>query len=171
VGVAIGESRGTSDAAGESIGLTFQSTPLARHKLVQSETGNLLHSVTDQLSMVMNKLAALPERTVLVKCQGLGTPFLLRVHDIGDPYADLGLVRSPSWRADDLQSFLRSVHDVHSIYFTPTAEGERELERQRLERFLLPRHQVAAPLHLADSQAQTTDLGSERRQTENPFGS
>ena len=65
----------------------------------------------DQLAKLMNVLASLPDRTLLVKCKGMGSPFLLEVHAVSPARADEARVAS----------FLGQVRSAHACYFDPRA--------------------------------------------------
>ena len=123
------ETTGASDAVGRSRTVTRGKTPLARHRIVRVPTGSLVRSVQDQLAEVMNRLASLPDRTVLVKCKGLGAPFLMQVHDVLDPYDEAGITRSPGGRVYELSRYLDAVRAWHGYYFVPPVEREDRVGR------------------------------------------
>ncbi len=104
--------------------MTRGKTPLAKHRIVSRPTGGLLRSVPDQIAAVMNALASLPDRVVMVKCKGMGAPFLMQVHDVLDPYAEAGQTRSPSWREMELARYADAVQAAHGYYFTPPERTE-----------------------------------------------
>jgi hypothetical protein len=157
-GFSTGEARGDAETTGVSqsssssqqhtVGFTagVQETPLARHKIVQRPSGHLQVSVQDQLYAIMNCLAGLAERLVLVKCKGMGSPFVVKVHEVQDPYVERKLVRSPAWKTDETQRYLRSIYSAHPYYFVEaqrhrvSAAGSdpvRELDADRRSRMSL----------------------------------
>lgn len=131
-GLSLGLTRGRAEGQAVSVGVTFQKTPLARHRFLKVPNGKTVVAVADQFYGVMNLLAALPERTVLMKVKGMESPFMLQVHDVEDPYAAAGQPdRSAAWRAHDRAEFLKRVYEA-PFYFTPTDADHRG----RVERFL-----------------------------------
>jgi hypothetical protein len=54
-----------------------------------------------------------------VKCKGMKHPFIIKVHDVIDPYVLKGLIRSSAWKDDDLRCFVERVRAAHSYFFRP----------------------------------------------------
>lgn len=114
-----GTTQGQADASGTSIGVSANETYLAKHKITQLPSGKQAVSVQDQIAKVMNTLASLPDRRVLVKCKGLGFPFLLDVHAVIDPYVEKQLVRTQSYKEWEYRLLLEKINAAHAYYFVP----------------------------------------------------
>lgn len=106
-GTSVGHTHGTADAAGASVSFGVTQTPLARHKLVEEETGRLKTAIPDQLARIANLIASLADRTLLVKCKGFPVPFLMKVHDVAPP------------KPADVEGFLRRMRAAHPCFFDP----------------------------------------------------
>lgn len=125
------ESFGNADAEGGSVGMSYNEAWRARHKITEKFSGKLVKSVQDQLYAIMNDMASLPDRMVLVKCKGMQSPFLLRVHEVRDAYEEKRIREkkrvpySPSWRASDLRVLFERIQAAHGFYFVPQADAER----------------------------------------------
>ena len=132
-GLSLGAMQGASVGEGVTLSINVQKAPLARHKIqTDKPTGQLVVSVQDQLFAIMNKLASLPGRRVLVKCLGMGMPFLMDIHEVLDPYAALGKPpRCLAWQEDDREKFLERVYGA-PWYFVPKADDQAA----RVRRFL-----------------------------------
>ncbi len=118
-GRSVGRTSGESDTAGVSAGVSFNETYLAKHRINAVASGKLLTSVPDQIAQVMNRLASLPDRRALVKCKGLGVPFLVDVHEVRDPWSERQLIRTPRWKEMEVERFLEQIHAAHRYYFAP----------------------------------------------------
>lgn len=140
--VAVGEGETTGESRGQTSGValgtghtatrTTGKTPLAKQKIVSRPTGSLVRSVMDQIAGLMNLIASLPDRVVMVKCKGLGAPFLMQVHEVLDPYEDAGKTRPQSWKDAELRAYIDAVQAAHPYYFTAADECE-----DRIARFLM----------------------------------
>ncbi|HEX3152342.1 MAG TPA: DUF87 domain-containing protein [Gemmataceae bacterium] len=140
-GIGTGKARMQSEAEAESkatakshsIGTTdsvntgLSVAPLAKHEVEIYDTANLKRSVPDQLAEFMKIVASLPDRVVFVKCKGMDRPFLLRVHDLTDPYDDavaagkmefVPLTRA--WRDRELDLYIARVVAAHPYNFVPS---------------------------------------------------
>lgn len=126
VGASSGESTGAthseSKGGGTSRGRTTQLTPLQRVKIQRLPSGKLVIAREDQLAAVMKLLATLPEQIVLCKAQGMGSPFIVRVHDVRDPYEQKGMFRSRAFREAMRKRYLERVYAAHPFYFVPKDE-------------------------------------------------
>jgi TraM recognition site of TraD and TraG len=127
MGMALGLAKGKTHGKSASVGMTMQKTPLAKHKFTKTPTGGLVVSVQDQFTGVMNHLASLAERMVLVKVKGMASPFLMEVHNVKEPRAALG----KKAKNEDVQAFLARVYQA-PFYFKPTDDAHRG----RIARFL-----------------------------------
>ena len=150
-GDSFGITSGTSDAHGGSEGVSFTETWRPVHKITEKFSGKLVTSVQDQLAFVMNQLASLPDRMVLVKCKGMGSPFLLRVHEVLDAYEERRIRESkkvpysPAWREADLQRLLERIRTAHSYYFVPRDSDHNAKLEQLLEREIAPDEPLEKP--------------------------
>lgn len=125
-GESTGETHTDSKGGGTSRGITTSLTPLQRVRIERLPSGRLVISVEDQIAAVINILASLPERMVLCKAQGMGSPFILRVHDVRDPYEEKGMFRSPAFREAMRKKYLERVYATHPFYFVPEDEEDDE---------------------------------------------
>ncbi len=121
-GQSVGDTAGISATQTSGVALSFNQVPLQLQSIDDVRTGHLVTSVQDQLASVMQRLASLPDRMVLVKCRGMGFPFILRVHEVVDPYVQRKLFRCAAWRADDLRRYVARIRKAHSCYFLPSFE-------------------------------------------------
>jgi hypothetical protein len=141
LGFSLGITKGRTEGEGLNVGVTFQKTPLARHRFLKVPNGKTVVSVSDQFHEVMNMLAALTERTVLMKVKGVAAPFLLEVHEVEDPYLACGQPdRCKEWRDDDREQFLERVYAA-PFYFVP----QWDEHRGRVARFLGPAAAAGSP--------------------------
>jgi len=128
---------GAADGQNAGVAMTFQKIPLAQHDVSDVDSGSLKRSVSDQIAKVMNDLAALPDRRVLVKCKGLARPFLLDIHDVTDSYVErYGEKMNPEVKAQQWDTLLKKLHATHPYYFVPreTAGSAGELDQLAGER-------------------------------------
>jgi len=107
-------------------------SPLGKHRFVRGPSGKTVVAAADQLYAVMNLLAAMPDRTLLCRVRGLKTPFLLRTHEVGDPFREAGYRYSDGWKDMEVEDFVRRVRAVHPFYFVP----DEDRRRARVERFI-----------------------------------
>jgi hypothetical protein len=128
-GTAAGESRGESTGHATSRTRTTGKTPLSRSRIVTRPTGSLVRSVADQIAAVANVLASLPDRVVMVKCRGMGAPFLVQVHEVLDAYEDAGKTRPRAWKEAELRAYIAAVEAAHPYYFTPPPGREDRVAR------------------------------------------
>lgn len=141
-----GHTNGVADGRGTNIGVILSHTPIAKHRLVRRRDGFVV-PVEEQLQILMNSLASLPDRNVLVKCKGMGMPFILRVHDVVDPYEQRKMIRSLRWKAAELDAFLGALHGAHPYCHTPRGESESD----RLRRFLSPVTEADAVTYVVEA--------------------
>lgn len=90
---------------------------------IEVPTGKLEEAVQDQIYSFVRCIATLPDRTVLMKVNGMSKPFILRVHDLEDPYLQLGLLRCPEWREFELRRYIAQVRKAHPYYFLPSMDA------------------------------------------------
>ena len=154
-GESTGNTSGTTVGVGQSFTKSVSHAPLARQKIEITHSGKLVHSVQDQLAAAMNVLASLPDRMVIVKVKGMPYPFLLKVHEVTDPYVQRKMIRSQAWRENDIRMLLAKVHAAHSFYFKPGEEDEGEPEAQ-----LIPFDRPKPPPVLSAALKTGTDDGS-----------
>lgn len=153
-GRSVGKTTGHTASEGITITRSLSETPLAMQRIVNRPTGSLVVSVQDQLYAIMNRLASLPDRMVLVTCRGMKHPFILKVHEVIDPYKRRKLLGSRAWRADDMRLLLEKVHRVHPFYFTP---GDEEQEDESDGTVLLPMPRGPKPRRPAEMVATRTE--------------
>jgi hypothetical protein len=125
-----GSSRGTSRSTNtsESHSVSRKTTPLAKYRTEQQETGQLQRSVNDQLAEVMSVLRTLDRGQAMV-CIGKEPPFCLQVERVQTAFC--GLPEAERLRLID--GYKRFLARFHPYCFSPQQVGD---DNQRISNFL-----------------------------------
>ncbi len=151
-GQSVGNTSGKSVGVGQSYSRSVSQSPLARQRIEITPSGKLVRSVQDQLAQAMNILASLPDRLVIVSVKGMPHPFLLKVHEVADPYAQRKMNRSQAWRENDIKLLLDEIRAAHDFYFKPGEDEEVEAGGK-----VIPFNRPKAPLALSEARKTGTD--------------
>ena len=134
-GLSLGTADGASVSDGASCTESYQLVPMPRQKIVERVEGRFRRPIPEQRAEVMNNLARLPNRYAMVKCIGIDEPFIIKIHDVIDPWVLKGRgYLTAAWQADNVMRFLARVHAAHGYYFDP-----RKIRREIAEPVVKPR--------------------------------
>ena len=111
-----------TNSQSNGVAVSFNQVPLAITQIIEHPTGSLVVSVADQVSKFKTCIASLPDRMMLVKVRGMNRPFLLRSHNVQDPYEQKKLFVCDAWRAVKFKQYVAKIRKAHPWYFLPSLE-------------------------------------------------
>ena len=130
-GVTDAQSVGTTQQESHSLTVTRQMVPLAKHKIIESQSG-IKTPLDVQLAKVYHRLAKLGDRMFMAHVDGLGMTFLVRTHDIQDAYGERGTRMTFAERNARRRKYRERIHAAHRFYFVPPSISESLLNDANL---------------------------------------
>ena len=119
-GTAEGRTDGQSTSQSSGVTYSISQTALPIQTLIQVPSGKLEEAVSDQVYGFVDQIASLQDRIVLMKVKGMRQPFILRVHNLEDPYKRRGLLRCAAWRELELKKYVAAIRKASPHYFLPS---------------------------------------------------